>query len=119
MDRRGFLTGAAKLLGGAMALSVLPGHGVSKALAGEKVLWTPEQGIDKNVIVQRIHLGPYTVIQNCTFMVTPDFAVSCEGNDTLIRDCHFTGPFTGGPVINFGPGVYNVGNLTFRDSKVS
>jgi hypothetical protein len=111
MDRRGFLTGAAKLLGGAMALSVLPGNGVSKALAGEKVLWTPEQGIDQNVIVQRIHLGPYTVIQNCRFIVTPDFQI-CYGPDAKncrIRNVSFDGTFDARDL--FTPGTYSIGGV--------
>ena len=36
--RRGFLTGALKMIGGAIALSVLPGEAVAKADVGKKLI---------------------------------------------------------------------------------
>ena len=44
-DRRGFLKSGIDLLGGALALSVLPGLAAADELIGQKLLWTPDKTI--------------------------------------------------------------------------
>jgi hypothetical protein len=121
MNRRGFLTGAAKMLGGALALSVLPGEGVARAMVGEKVLGTPEQNLDLNmepgrlevvrdekVLLRRIYMMPGTTLQGCYFEVTPDFEVivlePLHRTPVHVMDSHFNG-MVGGKYAKVGPWI--------------
>lgn len=86
-ERRGFLRGAAQLLGGALALSVLPGQGVARA---EKLIWTPDQEpVKPRYILQTITMAPGTTITGCTFLVAPDFSIDTIIGGVRIEDTYF------------------------------
>ena len=86
--RRGFLTGAQKMIGGAIALSVLPGEAVAKADVGKKLIWTPELGLLDNPL-HKIVMAPNSIIQNCNFFVVPNCSVDGSSPLATIRNCYF------------------------------
>jgi hypothetical protein len=95
MNRRGFLTGAAKMLGGALALSVLPGEGVARAMVGEKVLWTPTQTPvlieDKDLLAGGLVVLDHCILHNCRIHIDGSEPIQFKGKYNQVLNCYIEG----------------------------
>lgn len=102
--RRGILKGISKLVGGALALSVLPGLGVPQAYAKQRLIWTPIDDPQAEVSTPTHYYGNQLIITGVTFINT---TITITGDHAFIKDCIFTHEAKS-PAIILNPGTHYI-----------